>query len=142
MKQSAKDTSAPEPGVAEVPAYLAEEVIARFGGGSVENVEKLSGGASCETWSFDWIDGSGDTTGLILRRDLGGTGSTSEEGWRGGKTAYSLDRTTEAELQRVVYDAGGLVARVHFALPEDHKLGGCYVMDRIEGENPRVPHIA
>jgi len=140
MRQSAKDTSVPEPGVAEVPAFLAEEVIARFGGGSVENVEKLSGGASCETWSFDWIDDSGKTTGLILRRDLGETGSTSEEGWRGGKTAYSLERTTEAELQRVVYDAGGLVAKVHFALPEDHKLGGCYVMDRIEGETlaPRI----
>ncbi|RLA45345.1 MAG: phosphotransferase family protein [Gammaproteobacteria bacterium] len=135
-----KDTSAPGSSDTEVSAQLAEEVIARFGGGLVENVEKLSGGASCETWSFDWLDDAGNTTGLILRRDLGKTGSTSEKGWRGGKTAYSLDRTTEAELQRVVYDAGGLVARVHFALPEDHKLGGCYVMDRIEGETlaPRI----
>ena len=124
----------------DVPVLLAEEAISHFGGGTVENVEKLSGGASCETWSFDWINDAGNTTGLILRRNLGNTGSASEEGWRGGRTTYSLDRTTEAELQRVVYEAGGLVAKVHFALPEDHQLGGCYVMDRIEGETlaPRI----
>ena len=51
----------------------------------MENIEKLSGGASCETWSFDWTDDSGTTIGLILRRDLGETGSTSEEGGMGAR---------------------------------------------------------
>lgn len=69
--ESGKDTSAPESSVTELPTYLAKAVIARFGGDSVENIEKLSGGASCEIWSFDWTDDSGTTTGLILRRDLG-----------------------------------------------------------------------
>jgi len=124
----------------EVAGLLAEEAAAYFPAGKAENIEKMSGGASRETWSFDWQGADGSSTGLILRRDPGNTGSTGEEGWRGGKTTYSLDRTTEAELQRTVYEAGGLVAKVHFALPEDHTLGGCYVMDRIEGEvlAPRI----
>jgi aminoglycoside phosphotransferase (APT) family kinase protein len=125
---------------AEVSALLAEEALAHFNGGKVENIEKMSGGASRETWSFDWLDDSGNATGLILRRDPGNTGSSGEEGWRGGKTTYSLDRTTEAELQRVVHEAGGLVAKVHFAIPKGHALGDCYVMDRIDGEvlAPRI----
>ncbi len=134
------NTTVPRLSDAAVSALLMEEVIAHFGSGRVEAVEKLSGGASRETWSFDWLDDAGNVTGLILRRDPGDTGSSGEEGWRGGKTTYSLDRSTEAKLQRVVYEAGGLVARVHFALPEDHRLGGCYIMDRIEGETlaPRI----
>ena len=124
----------------EVSVLLVEEAIAHFGSGRVENTEKLSGGASRETWSFDYIDAMGNVIGLILRRDPGSTGSVVESGWRGGQSTYSIDRSTEAELQRVVYDAGGLVAKVHFALPEDHQLGGCYIMDRIEGEAlaPRI----
>lgn len=125
---------------AEVATLVSEEVLGHFGGGEVANVEKMSGGASRETWSLDWTGDSGETAGLILRRDPGNTGSAGEEGWRGGKTTYSLDRTTEAELQKVVSDAGGLVAKVHFAIPKGHALGDCYVMDRIEGEvlAPRI----
>ena len=125
---------------AEVAALLSNEVIRHFQGGRVVHIEKMSGGASRETWAFDWLDDSGKATGLILRRDPGNTGSSGEEGWRGGKTTYSLDRTTEAELQRVVHEAGGLVAKVHFAIPKGHALGDCYVMDRIEGEvlAPRI----
>ncbi|HCO61586.1 MAG TPA: phosphotransferase family protein [Porticoccaceae bacterium] len=134
------DNEVPGLSDAEVSGLLAKEVVGHFGGGKVENIEKMSGGASRETWSFDWADDSGNTTGLILRRDPGNTGSSGEEGWRGGKTTYSLDRTTEAELQKVVSEAGGLVAKVHFAIPKSHALGDCYVMDRIEGEvlAPRI----
>lgn len=138
------DTSAehtrPSLGDAEVASYLSDEVIRHFRGGRVANIEKVSGGASRETWSFDWVDENDNATGLILRRDPGNTGSSGEQGWRGGKTTYSLDRTTEAELQKAVYEAGGLVAKVHFAIPKGHALGDCYVMDRIEGEvlAPRI----
>ena len=93
---------------AQVAALLAEEASRHFPDGKVENVEKMSGGASRETWSFDVVQADGDRLGLILRRDPGNTGSSGEEGWRGGKTTYSLDRTTEAQLQRAVYEAGGL----------------------------------
>ena len=124
----------------DVANLLAEEVVSNLGGGCVENAEKMSGGASRETWSFDWVNDAGESKGLILRRDPGNTGSSGKEGWQGGKTTYSLDRSTEAQLQKVVFEAGGLVAKVHFALPEDHVLGGCYIMDRIEGEvlAPRI----
>ncbi len=125
---------------AQVAVLLAEEVSRHFGGGQVQAIEKMIGGASRETWSFELLQADGTRRGLILRRDPGHSEAGSQSGWRSGKTAYSLDRTTEAELQRVVYEADGLVAKVHFALPKDHSLGECYVMDRIEGE-VLAPHI-
>ena len=36
---------------------------------SVADLERLSGGASRETWSFTALDGSGGRSPLILRRD-------------------------------------------------------------------------
>ena len=142
MSQVPRGGDARAPGLSdsEVTVLLEHEAAVYFPPGKAVNIEKMSGGASRETWSFDWQGADGSSTVLILRRDPGNTGNTGEEGWRGGKTTYSLDRTTEADLQRTVYEAGGLVAKVHFALPEDHALGGCYVMDRIEGEvlAPRI----
>lgn len=126
----------------QVAALLPAEAGRHFAGAIVENIEKMSGGASRETWSFDVLHTDGTRQGLILRRDPGDSRAIGggDGGWRSGKTTYSLDRTTEAELQRVVYEAGGLVAKVHFALPKDHPLGDCYVMDRIDGEvlAPRI----
>jgi len=123
-----------------VGELLAADVARQFGPSRIEHLVRLSGGASRETWSFDVVGTDGSRRELILRRDPGATGSAGPEGWRGGKTAYSLDRETEAELQQVVFEAGGPVARVHFRLPADHPLGGCYVMDRIAGEvlAPRI----
>jgi len=125
---------------ARVGELLALEVARHFGPSRIEQLVRLSGGASRETWSFDVVGADGSRRELILRRDPGATGSAGPEGWRGGKTAYSLDRETEAELQQAVFEAGGPVARVHFRLPADHPLGGCYVMDRIAGEvlAPRI----
>lgn len=139
-KQSAGNNNTSGINDSEVAKLLSQETAHYLPAGWAKNIEKMSGGASRETWSFDWQGEDGSSTGLILRRDPGNTGSSGAEGWRGGKTTYSLNRTTEAELQRVVFEAGGLVAKVHFALPEDHALGGCYVMDRIEGEvlAPRI----
>jgi aminoglycoside phosphotransferase (APT) family kinase protein len=123
-----------------VGELLAPDVARHFGPATIEHLVRLSGGASRETWSFDVVGADGSRRELILRRDPGDTGSAGPEGWRGGKTAYSLDRETEAELQRVVFEAGAPVARVHFSLPAEHSLGGCYVMDRIAGEvlAPRI----
>lgn len=125
---------------ARVGELLAADVVRHFGPSRIEHLARLSGGASRETWSFDVVAADGSRRELILRRDPGATGSAGPEGWRGGKTAYSLDRETEAELQQAVFEAGGPVARVHFRLPADHVLGGCYVMDRIAGEvlAPRI----
>lgn len=125
---------------AQVAALLAEEVSRHCCSGQIQAVKKMVGGASRETWSFDLVQADGTRRGLILRRDPGHSEAGSQGGWRSGKTAYSLDRTTEAELQQVVYAVGGLVARVHFTLPEGHALGAGYVMDRIEGEvlAPRI----
>jgi aminoglycoside phosphotransferase (APT) family kinase protein len=125
---------------AQVGELLAAALERHFGPVTLSGLERLSGGASRETWSFDVDTPAGTRHRLILRRDPGATGRAGPEGWRGGKTAYSLDRDTEAQLQRAVFEAGGPVARVHFSLPADHPLGSCYVMDRIEGEvlAPRI----
>ena len=47
----------------------------------VENLCRLTGGASRETWSFDAVHADEARLGLILRRDLPGTGNPG--GWRG-----------------------------------------------------------
>lgn len=125
---------------ARVGELLGAELEHHFGPLQLSGLQRLSGGASRETWSFDVETAAGAHHRLILRRDPGATGSAGPEGWRGGKTAYSLDRETEAELQQLVFEAGAPVARVHFRLPADHALGACYVMDRIDGEvlAPRI----
>lgn len=56
------------------PAVLAELVGVRlgslgWGAGPVEGLERLSGGASRQTWSFRAIDPTGRRVRLILRRD-------------------------------------------------------------------------
>lgn len=137
------------PDDAAIAAALEQELQAHLGAGlsapvRIARIAKLSGGASRETWSLDAESadtrfGDGGRLELILRRDPGSSGGPGDD-WRSGKTTYSLTRDTEADLQRVVHSVGAPVARVHFALPPDHPLGACYVMDRIEGEAlaPRI----
>lgn len=133
----------------QIEELLNREIRTHLGAGSkaplaIATMSKMSGGASRETWSLDVASadagfGRDGRLGLILRRDPGNTGGPGDD-WRSGKTTYSLTRDTEAALQRVVHGTGAPVARVHFALPPDHPLGACYVMDRIEGEAlaPRI----
>lgn len=88
---------------------------------SVADLERLSGGASRETWSFDVIDGSGGRSPLILRRDPPGAAGLG----------------TEIDEYRLVAaaEAGGVaVAPLRFALAPDDDLGTGFVMDRVDGE--------
>jgi aminoglycoside phosphotransferase (APT) family kinase protein len=87
----------------------------------VEELRRLSGGASRETWSFDAHDGDGRRHRLVLRRDPRGHGGQSE-------------RATEYALLAAARRAGVPVPAVRVLLDEADGLGPGFVMDRVEGE--------
>ncbi len=104
------------------PDTLASVVRRHLGDdASVADLERLSGGASRETWSFTAIDGSGGRAPLILRRDppgASGLGTQIDE--------YRLVAAAEA--------GGVAVAPLRFALDAGDDLGTGFVMDRVDGE--------
>ncbi|MCC7075898.1 MAG: phosphotransferase family protein [Acidimicrobiia bacterium] len=104
-----------------VAAALGPATEAHLGAGDVSGLRRLSGGASRETWSFDWVHADGESTPLVLRRD-----PTS--------TPLGMDREAEYRLLEAAHGAGVAVPRVVFCLGEDDGLGSGFVMERIEGE--------
>lgn len=51
------------------PELLAAALRDRLGGVRIENLARLSGGASRQTWAFDAVGADGSRTELVLRRD-------------------------------------------------------------------------
>jgi aminoglycoside phosphotransferase (APT) family kinase protein len=94
------------------------------GATGVAGAEKLSGGASHETWSFD-IMHPGGTIGAILRRAPTGYGASPSR-------AAGLD--AEAILMQLAYDAGLPSPKVMHVLQPQDQLGAGFIMQRIEGE--------
>ena len=108
-----------------IAAPLASAVARHIEGVSgIENLRRLSGGASQETWAFDAV-GNGKTVPLILRRSPGGARATSE-------MAAGLE--TEAELIKIAGTLGVPVPLVRLVLGEGDGVGRGFVMDRVEGE--------
>jgi aminoglycoside phosphotransferase (APT) family kinase protein len=87
----------------------------------VEDLRRLSGGASRETWSFDAVDADGTRHELIVRRDP-------------GEWAGQSQRSTEFEVLRAAADGGVAVPTTRFLLEPDDAMGSGFVMGRIEGE--------
>ena len=101
---------------------LAAALARHFGGPvEVEDLRRLSGGASRETWSLDAIEADGTRHQLVVRRDPGE--------WSG-----QLSRSTEFELLRAAADGGVAVPTTRLLLEPDDAMGSGFVMDRIEGE--------
>jgi aminoglycoside phosphotransferase (APT) family kinase protein len=100
---------------------LAHALAPVCGPGRVEGVQRLSGGASRETWSFDLVGASGARHGLVLRRDPSGHGGSS-------------DRSMEVALLEAAAAGGVPVPRVRLVLRDEDGLGRGFVMDRVEGE--------
>lgn len=96
------------------------EAIAQLLDGDVESLQRLSGGASRETWSFDLRRGDGGAEPLILQR------VASAE-------IPSLDMAVQARLMTVARDAGVPVARVVAQGGEDRGTP-LVVMERVRGE--------
>ena len=87
----------------------------------IEELRRLSGGASRETWSFDAVLPDGSRRGLVLRRD-----PSSEVG--------QTDRATEYEVVVAAARAGVPVPRTVALLSPDDDLGAGFIMDRVDGE--------
>ena len=87
---------------------------------TVEDVRRLSGGASMETWAAVAVEDIDGRTPVILRRDRRGTPQSS--------------RLEEARLLRLVHDAGVPVPRVLACGPADGVDTAYLVMEFHEGE--------
>ncbi len=86
----------------------------------IDDLERFSGGASRETWSFT-LSSDGSQRKLVLRRDPPAAPSRS-------------DRGTEVELLRRAHDAGVPVPEVVWTADVDDLGSPGFVMDHIEGE--------
>jgi aminoglycoside phosphotransferase (APT) family kinase protein len=87
----------------------------------IEVLQRLSGGASRETWSFDAVADSGSRTPLILRRDPGAHAGQSERG-------------VEFDVLAVAHSAGVAAPEPLGLLRADDGLGSGFLMRRVEGE--------
>lgn len=86
-------------------------------------LQRLSAGATLQTWAFDAVGDAGFSHPLILRRSPGGL-----------RGAESLSLTLEAQLLRALAGSGVPVPEVlHTAVPEDG-IGDGFLMTRIAGE--------
>src|ERR1700761_6244517 len=90
------------------------------GATGVAGAEKLSGGASQETWSFDILHPDG-AVGAILRRSPQGYGAAPTR-------AAGLD--AEATLMQLAYDAGLPSPKVMYVLKPQDGLGTGLIMSR------------
>jgi len=102
---------------------LAEQICGP--GAVIEGLNRLSGGASQETWSFDVVASNG-LRPLILRRAPGGG--------REGRTGTAIPLATEAALIRLAATAEVKVPPIIHVLNDAEGLGEGYLMSRIEGE--------
>jgi len=93
----------------------------------IEAMNRLSGGASQETWSFDAVC-EGGIIPLILRRSPGGQPRVT------GETSTSVPLDTEAVAIEASRAAGVKAPRVRYVLKESDGVGQGYVMDRLRGE--------
>jgi aminoglycoside phosphotransferase (APT) family kinase protein len=96
-------------------------------GSSVENLFRMSAGASQEIWSFD-VPANKDMPQLVLRRSHGGIARLS---------SAQLSLADEAGLLEAAARNGvpvPQIARIFGPDAPDNKVGDGYVMERIEGE--------
>jgi len=109
----------------DVPLAL-EKLAVRLGGAgaSLDGAQRLSGGASMETWAFA-VAGSKGREELILRRRSAPFDP---------ENARSVSLATEAALIRATGARGALVPPVRHLCDEADGLGEAYVMGRVDGE--------
>jgi aminoglycoside phosphotransferase (APT) family kinase protein len=120
-------------GPEKLAARLSAALSAQPGGEvRIENLVRLSGGASRETWAFDAIDREGARLPLILRKDFEGGRSLGLGALTGEPDTY--DRAAEFALCRTLHEAGLPVPRP-VCLPDPATgLQDCFIMERIAGE--------
>ncbi|WP_374470107.1 phosphotransferase family protein [Phenylobacterium sp.] len=108
-----------------VPEALSRLAVRLAGEGArADGAQRLSGGASMETWAFEVVAGD-RREGLILRRR---TAPFDAE------TARSIPLATEAALIRAAGATGAPVPPVRHVCEAADGLGEAYVMGRVGGE--------
>ncbi len=93
--------------------------------GVISDLNRLSGGASQETWSFDEVS-SGALRPLVLRRTPGGLPR--------GEGSNALPLPIEAKLIERADKAGVAVPKVVAVLSDQDGIGEGYVMSRLSGQ--------
>ncbi len=103
-----------------------QKLAARLGGegATLTEAQRLSGGASMETWAFGF-EGRDGPERLILRRRA----TAFDE-----ETARSVSLATEAALIRATGANGARVPTVRHLCDAEDGLGEAYVMVRVDGE--------
>lgn len=107
-----------------------EAYLSRVAGGParINNLTRLTGGASRDTWSLDATIASGPEAGqhrLILRRD-----------WGGIIQPNALSRGQEFKILQVMWSAGVQIARPRWLCEDPGILGvSFFLVDRLEGES-------
>lgn len=98
----------------------------------VRELERLTEGASRETWAFEAQDARGETHRLILRRDFAGGLGQNPDALIGREDA--LDRPGEFALLERLHALGLPVPRPVLLPEPEHDLGASFVMERLPGE--------
>ena len=120
----------PERMVAHLHAALVGGARGAEGKGtSIVGLQRLSGGANMETWSFDLVHG-GKHDPLILRRLPGGAVADTDS----AQAVAELSLADEAALITIVGGHAVPVPVVRLLLRPEHALGQGYIMSREAGE--------
>ena len=110
----------------QITSALQSWAAAKFGADArVEQLKRLSGGASQETWAFA-VQTAGGTRPMILRRAPGGESKA--------RSSEAIGLGMEAQLLSKAADAGVPVPPVLGVSEAGSALGQAFIMDRISGE--------
>jgi len=126
----------PEEATATLTAALARALEPVLGRADIEDLRRLTGGASRQTWSFDAIDASGTRHALLLRQDFPGGATQNPDVLAGRPDA--LDRAGEYALLETLHARGLRVPRP-VARPASEELRDSFIMERVAGESR--PHV-
>ena len=105
--------------VAQVLAHVFEDFR------SLQTLERLSGGASQETYRIEFTRGSGGSSVLAMRRASGGV--------EGEITASHPGLAVEALLMQTAAAAGVPEPEVHYVLQQQDGIGPGFIMQWLEG---------
>lgn len=114
----------------DLAPLLIDALADALGPVTIESLERLTGGASRETWSFDAVERDGTRHHLILQRERGG-----------GDTVAGPPFEVEDQLLRAAADAGVPVAAVVADSDACQALGDARITGRLEGVEGLGPRI-
>jgi aminoglycoside phosphotransferase (APT) family kinase protein len=115
---------------AEVAAALGTALSRNAAPGEVRALQRLTGGATKQTWSFDWVCGERHEP-LILQQT---PATSSAPAATPTLRAPKLSAEQDAALMIVARDGGVPAPVVRLVLEPGDGLGSAYVTERVDGE--------